>query len=142
MKNRIIFSIFTISAFIILITSCSNPNEIKEKQYYTEGMYLYKKHCQSCHMEDGRGLGELIPPLAKADFLVKNKDLLSCIIKKGINNVKVTVNGKDYQSIMPANEGLGTIEIAEIITYITNSWGNKTAAYTIEEVEMNLKKCL
>src|SRR5437899_10512109 len=104
MNNKIVYSILTISALIIVIVSCSNPKEIKEKQYYTEGMYLYKNHCQSCHMEDGKGLGDLIPPLAKADFLLKNKDRLSCIIRKGINNEKIKVNVKDYQSIMPENE--------------------------------------
>lgn len=139
--KKIILSAFIVSAIIIIVASCSNPKEIKEKQYYSEGLYLYKTHCQSCHMEDGKGLGELIPPLAKADYLQKNKNLLSCIIQKGMKNEKITVNGKEYQSIMPGFESLGTIEIAEIITYITNSWGNQAGIYSTQQVEADLKKC-
>ncbi|MNS63396.1 Cytochrome c-552 precursor [compost metagenome] len=122
------------------LIACSNPKEIKEKQYYAEGMYLYQKYCQNCHMENGKGLGELIPPLAQSDYLFNNMSDLACMIKNGKQG-KMIVNGKSYDGIMPGYNNLSSIEIAEIITYVTNSWGNKSSTYSIKQVEEDLKKC-
>ncbi|MCO4291322.1 cytochrome c [Solitalea sp. MAHUQ-68] len=133
------FVVLLLSAFVAGLVACSNPKEIKEKQYYSEGLYLYQKYCQNCHMDNGQGLGQLIPPLAASDYLQQNTSELACIIKNGKKG-KITVNGKEYEGIMPANN-LSTIEIAEIITYITNTWGNKLPTYSIKQVEEDLKKC-
>tara|TARA_R110001599_G_scaffold272132_1_gene473338 strand:- start:20 stop:475 length:456 start_codon:yes stop_codon:yes gene_type:complete len=137
-----------IFAFILgLATSCSGnkvaDNEIpsstlssfdqKETQYYSNGRRLYKTICQNCHMENGEGLGRLIPPLAKSDYLKNHRADLPRIIKYGLHG-PITVNGVEFNQPMPANPKLTDIEVAEILTYIGNTWENEVGSFTTEEV--------
>jgi mono/diheme cytochrome c family protein len=111
----------------------------KETMYYSNGRKLYKTICANCHMENGEGLGRLIPPLAKSDYLINNRSDLSRALKYGING-PMTVNGVGFNQPMPANPNFTDLEIAEIITYIGNTWGNEMGGFSIEEVEKDLAK--
>jgi nitrite reductase (NO-forming) len=75
-------------------------------------------------MEDGLGTPEINPPLAKADYLKKSSKILIDIILKGQSG-EVTVNGKKYNTVMPAQEYLTDVQIADVLNYARNSWGNK-----------------
>ena len=112
----------------------------KMKQYYVEGKRLYQTHCQNCHQEIGTGLGLLIPPLAKADYIETNYEFLPCIIKNGLQG-EVIVNGKNYNQVMLAHDELTALEIAEILTYVTNSWGNKKGLLDSKAVKKALNSC-
>ncbi len=111
-----------------------------ERQPYQSGARLYKTHCANCHMDNGEGLGALIPPLAGADYLVNHRDELPCLIRKGIQDT-IVVNGKMYAEKMPANEALSDVQITNILNYINNSWGNKNPAFQLETLREMLKKC-
>jgi cytochrome c551 len=106
----------------------------KETQYYSNGRKLYKTICANCHMENGEGLGRLIPPIAKSDYLLKNRSDLSRMLKYGINGPMI-VNNVEFNQPMPANPDLTDLEIAEILTYIGNTWGNEMGGFTLEEVQ-------
>jgi cytochrome c551 len=106
----------------------------KETQYYSNGRKLYKTICANCHMENGEGLGRLIPPLANSDYLLKNRSDLSRMLKYGINGPMI-VNNIEFNQPMPANPDLTDLEIAEILTYIGNTWGNGMGGFTLEEVQ-------
>jgi hypothetical protein len=82
----------------------------------------------------------LIPPLTDTLFLKKNRSKLPCIIKNGLNG-SITVSGRVFNEQMPADDHLADIEIAEIITYITNSFGNKQGLFSTAEVSADLQKC-
>ncbi len=114
--------------------------ELRYRQYAVQGRILYKQHCANCHQEDGTGLGELIPPLAKSDYLEKNLQHVVCIIRNGLQG-PVVVNGVEYNQPMPPNQQLKNIEIAEIATYITNAWGNKGEFITVQKAQEWLKSC-
>lgn len=118
-------------------TAAASGLNQKETQYYSNGRKLYKTICANCHMENGEGLGRLIPPLANSDYLVSNRADLARTLKYGLNG-PITVDGVDYNQPMPANPGLTDLEIAEILTYIGNTWGNNMGGFTIEEVEKDL----
>ena len=105
----------------------------KELQYFTNGKKLYDAYCSNCHTAQGTGLGRLIPPLAQSDYLLEDLSRAAIIIKYGQKG-SITVNGIVYNQPMPANPKLTPLEIAEIITYVTNSWGNTAKAMTIEKV--------
>ncbi|MFD1631053.1 c-type cytochrome [Pseudopedobacter beijingensis] len=137
MKKLLLGLLFIIASFAVL-SSCSE-DEIKYQRYYSDGMTLYKDHCQSCHMADGTGLRGLIPPLTDTAFLQKNRKQLTCIIKYGLQDT-IMVNGEQYSSVMPAESHLTAIDIAKILTYITNSFGNQQGIYDVTEVEENLNK--
>ncbi|PIQ46980.1 MAG: cytochrome C [Cytophagales bacterium CG12_big_fil_rev_8_21_14_0_65_40_12] len=119
-------------------TSLSTLSQ-KETQYYSNGRKLYKTICSNCHMENGAGLGRLIPPLAKSDYLINNRGDLARVLKYGING-PMTVNGINYNQPMPANPNFTDLEIAEILTYIGNTWGNEMGGFSIEEVVKDLAK--
>jgi len=129
-------------AFCLLnfLFSCQSEAEIEYKRYYIQGRNIYQTQCKNCHAENGEGLGALIPPLKEADYLRKNKSQLACIIRNGLKDT-IGVNGKTYTSQMSAQIQLAPIEVAEVITYITNSFGNKQGIYHTEKVNSDLGNC-
>jgi len=139
MRKIIILAIFTITVCCI-IYSCQNASEMEQAKYMTGGKDLYIKYCQNCHGANGEGLGELAPPLTDTIFLKKNKSQLACIIKNGLNE-EIIINGKNYDGKMPGFKELHDIDVAQIIVYITNSFGNKQRMYKYEQVAKDLQEC-
>ncbi len=116
-----------------VIASCDqNP--------YRDGEALYKAQCANCHMDDGIGLGALMPPLAGSDYLKNNKSLLPCILINGLSDT-ITVNGKTYAEKMPGIPTLSAVEVTNVLNYINNAWGNNYGVYTLEEVKQALESC-
>ncbi len=104
-----------------------------KEQQIKAGEVLFKGTCSVCHQDNGEGLPDVFPPLAKSDFLMKDQDRAIGIVLNGLTG-KVTVNGKDYNSVMPPMSQLNIDAIANILTYVTNNWGNTGAAITAGEV--------
>ncbi|RDC63935.1 c-type cytochrome [Adhaeribacter pallidiroseus] len=104
------------------------------------GEQLYVQHCASCHMEDGRGLKRLIPPLANADYLVKHRQDLACIMKHGQEG-NITVNGLHYQQKMPGAEDLTPDQITNLLNFVQTNFGNNNERFTIPEVSALLDAC-
>ncbi len=115
--------------------------DVKFQQYYAEGEVLYQQHCANCHQADGSGLGRLYPPLAQSDFLSRNPDAVLCLMKYGIEG-EMIVNGVTYNKAMPGIPALTDLEIAEIATYIHNSWGNTREMVEVNQVTPILAACL
>ncbi|WP_353140407.1 cytochrome c [Pseudopedobacter sp.] len=138
MRKHILWILFLGVITLLFISSCSEQ-EIKYQRYYSDGLTLYKDHCQSCHMADGTGLRGVIPPLSDTTFLKRNRDKLACIVKYGLDDT-IVVNGETYQTPMPAESHLAAIDIAKILTYITNTFGNEQGIYDVTEVEAALNK--
>ncbi|QKJ30024.1 cytochrome c [Mucilaginibacter mali] len=135
-------SIAIISALLIvvaLIASCQTEQQVEFNRYYATGAAVYQAHCQNCHGDKGQGLAALIPPLTDTTYLRKNRAALPCAMQLGVNG-KITVSGKEFEGQMPATE-LTPIEIAEVLTYVTNSFGNKQGLISDTEVEKGLKGC-
>lgn len=90
----------------------------------SKGKEVYELYCQNCHMADGMGMGEINPPLAKADYMKKPAaDLISVMLKGSA--ASLIINGKKYLGSMPAQEYLTDEQIADVLNYIKKSWGNK-----------------
>ncbi len=104
------------------------------------GERLYKTHCANCHMDGGEGLGALIPPLKGSDYLASHRDQLACIVRYGLKDT-IVVNGKTYAEQMLANDKLNDIQIANVVNFVLQSWGNNVKPVTFEEVEAGLGKC-
>lgn len=123
-----------------IIFSCQDAGEIRQDVYYVNGRDLYIKHCQNCHGAKGEGLGKLTPPLTDTLFLKENRQKLACFIKQGIKDT-IMVNGQPYEGTMPAFPELYDIDIAQVMVYIGNSFGNKQGMYTPAQVAADLKGC-
>lgn len=125
---------------VVMLYACQGEDAIRQAQFYTNGQKLYVQKCQNCHSANGQGLGELYPPLSDAAFMKRNKDRLACIVKFGLEE-PIEVNGKLYDAPMPENRDLTEQDIAYILTYIGNSFGNEMGWIKTEEVSSDLKNC-
>ncbi len=134
-QRSIFYFLFSTFSFF----SCS-PKDPKFQQYFVEGEQLYLKNCSNCHHKDGKGLGLVYPPLAPSDFMDKNFDEVICLVKKGRKG-EMTVNGNVYNQPMPGIPLLTELEIAEIATYIYNSWGHEKGLIEVKQVDQLLKAC-
>ena len=123
-----------------LLAACMNDQEIEFKRAYTAGEVVYYQHCRNCHGDKGEGLSALMPPLTDSVYLKKNNNTLACIVKYGLNNQLIIINKKPYQNQMPPS-GLAPIEVAQVLTYIKNTFGNKQGVVTVNQVNSNLEKC-
>ncbi|HLP94978.1 MAG TPA: cytochrome c [Saprospiraceae bacterium] len=111
-----------------------------EQQPYQIGQRLYQAQCANCHMDNGVGLGALMPPLAGSDYLSSHRQSLPCIIRHGLQDT-IQVNGRVYAEQMPGNKNLSEIQITNVLNYVLQSWGNKITPYTLEEVQQALDQC-
>lgn len=105
-----------------LLSSFITDQNLKES--IKRGKEVYILNCQNCHMEDGKGTPEINPPVAGADYLKKPAKILIGVILRGQSG-DVVVNGIKYNTIMPAQEYLTDVQIADVLNYVRNSWGNK-----------------
>lgn len=97
------------------------------------GMALFAGTCSVCHQSEGQGIPDVFPPLAGSDFLKADPVRAIGIALNGLSG-KVTVNGRDYNSVMPPMSQLNDDEIANILTYVNHSWGNSGPAISAAEV--------
>mgnify|MGYP001424853967 FL=1 len=102
-----------------------------------DGQEIYNDFCVQCHLEDGKGIKGIYPPLAKSDFLKDINQTISSI-KYGLKG-PITVNGEKYNSIM-VSQGLDDEEISDVVNYILNSWGNSTNELITEEIVTSIKR--
>lgn len=97
------------------------------------GKEIYTDFCMQCHLPDGKGTGTIIPPLAGSDWLIDKRKESIQSIKYGLNG-PIKVNDKTYNNVM-TSQGLEDEEIADVMNYIMNSWGNtQEKMVTAEEV--------
>jgi len=137
--RKFILSAFFLTVLIIFFYSCQTAEQVKQDAYFVNGRDLYIKHCQNCHGAAGEGLGALTPPLTDTAYLKDNKHQLACFIKNGLT-VPVKVHGEVYEDKMPGFN-LADIDVAQLIVYVTNSFGNNQGMYTYEEIAADLKRC-
>lgn len=114
--------------------------DTKYRQYYVQGEQLYIKHCSNCHQKNGSGLGRLYPPLNTSDYMEKNLDEVLCQMKYGKKG-PISVNGVAYNMEMRGIASLTELEIAEISTYIYNTWEHNRGIIDLPQVQRSLAKC-
>lgn len=86
------------------------------------GAALFNGTCSVCHQPNGEGIANVFPPLARSDYLSDLKRAASAVLH-GLSG-KLTVNGREYDSVMPPMNQLTDDEVANIVTFVANSWGN------------------
>ena len=124
-------------ALLFALTSCNGQRKSKKsamlKESINRGAEIYKDFCMNCHMSNGEGVENTYPPLAQSDYLMNNRSLSIKAIKFGQQG-EILVNGVLYNNSM-SPLGLTNEEIADVMNYITNAWGNENMKMiTVEEV--------
>jgi nitrite reductase (NO-forming) len=96
------------------------------------GQRIYASTCAACHQPDGAGIAGAFPPVAASDYMNADKTRTVRAVALGLAG-KITVNGKVYDSIMPALD-LSDEDVANVVTFVYNSWGNAGFEVTPAEV--------
>jgi mono/diheme cytochrome c family protein len=137
MRAWIIVCVFM--AMLFVVVSCQNEGQIEFSRYYSNGSVVYQAHCQNCHGAKGEGLQGLIPSLKDSVYLKNNKNVLACQLNSGLKG-KIIILNKEFEGEMPASN-LSPLEIAQVLTYVTNSFGNKLGTVNTGRVNADLAKC-
>ena len=103
------------------------------KAAMTNGQVIYSQSCVSCHEPDGYGVQNMNPPLIKTSYVLGDKTRLINILLKGLSHQEI--DGNMYQNVMPSHDFLTDQQIADVLTYVRNSFGNKASAVTEPEVK-------
>ncbi|OIQ92094.1 cytochrome c-552 precursor [mine drainage metagenome] len=93
------------------------------------GKKVFNQICFACHQHNGKGMPGLFPPLAKSDFLKADPARAVWIVTHGLIG-PVTVNHKKFNSAMPPQAQLSDQQVADVLTFVLNSWGNPGGHFT------------
>src|SRR5688500_1589875 len=113
------------------------PDEIDDnldKSKPVTGAQVYDIYCRSCHQKDGKGDGLRFPPLDNSEWVKGDKKRLMNIVLNGLEGA-IEVKGKSYNSLMPPQSFLKDEDIAEVLTYIRQNFGNN--ASNVSPMEVN-----
>ena len=134
-------TLLTYLCFCLIVFSNLRVQKSKSESI-KNGAELYRDFCYRCHGFNGEGQSDLIPPLKSSDYLLNNIDVSIAGLKYGLKG-EIIVNGKSYNSYM-AYQGLENDEIADIMNYILNEWGNNSEEFItsarVDKVEKSILK--
>lgn len=97
------------------------------------GEAVYNANCAACHQPTGQGLPGAFPPLAGSDYLMGDRKQVLTTALFGLSG-PITVNGQEYNGVMPSMGYLTDDELAAALSYVFSSWGNSGSAVSVEEV--------
>ena len=98
------------------------------------GKIVYSSICLSCHMATGEGVPRLNPPLINTTYVVGDKTALVKIVLNGFNE-DVEINGQKFSNTMTPHSDLKDQQIADVLTYVRKSFGNKASPVTVADVK-------
>lgn len=113
-------------------TTGSSVNTLKSS--ITRGNTMYTQYCLTCHQVDGSGVPNLNPPLIQTKWTLGPKTILIEQVLKGSSG-KVEIDGETFHNTMPPLATLTDQQIADVLTYVRNSFGNKASMVTPAEVK-------
>ena len=98
------------------------------------GKIVYKSICLACHMADGGGVPTMNPPLIKTDYVLGDKTRLIKIVLNGFKE-DVEINGQTFSNNMTPHSDLTDRQIADVLTCVRKSFGNRATGVTAFEVK-------
>ena len=102
------------------------------EEQLSAGKQIYSQTCFACHQAEGQGIPNAFPPLAKSDYLNADVNRAIGIVLHGKSG-EITVNGQKYNSVM-TKQVISSEEIADVLTYVYNNWGNNKSVVTTKMV--------
>lgn len=109
-------------------------------QNMSNGKKIYETRCLVCHQADGGGVPNMNAPLDGASNVVGNDIARMVKIIRGGYNERVALDGYYYSNAMTANPDLKDQDIADVLSYIRNTWSNKASKVTLAQVQKVKKK--
>jgi mono/diheme cytochrome c family protein len=119
-------------------TTASLYQEKTKEESIVAGEEIYQDFCLQCHLTTGAGVSGVFPPLKDSDYLMNNIDKSIAGIKFGLKG-EIVVNDEIYDGVM-AKQGLDNEEIADVMNYILNQWGNSYDAQITNQQVSEVQK--
>lgn len=132
MKTTVITGI----VFLVIFSSFGLATQPGIKASMQRGKKVYEATCLTCHQADGLGVQRMNPPLVKTKWVLGNKKALIKIVLNGLKGGEIEIDGDNFHNPMPPQATLlSDQQIADVLTYVRNSFGNKASAVVVSEVK-------
>ena len=137
-NSSIFFKIlfFFLSCLPVLLIAQENHGVVKKSPYRNSmdsGKKIYTVQCLACHQADGLGAPPMNPPLTGKQIQSEKKKLIEIVIKGLATHEEI--DGVSYENVMPPHPEIKDQEIADVLTYVRNSFGNKASSVKVSEVK-------
>jgi mono/diheme cytochrome c family protein len=129
---------------ITLLSQTQKPSQVKKpaassakaaiQASMNRGKQVYLEQCLACHQADAGGVQNMNPPLVKTKWILGDKTTLVQVVLKGMTG-EVDIEGETYHNVMAPHNDLTDQQIADVLTYVRNNFGNKASAVTAAEVK-------
>ena len=130
---------------VMLLSQTQKPTQVKKpvassakaamQASMNRGKQVYLEQCLACHQADAGGVQNMNPPLIKTKWILGDKTTLVQVVLKGMTG-EVDIEGETYHNVMAPHNDLTDQQIADVLTYVRNNFGNKASAVTAAEVKM------
>ena len=120
-------------------TTADQANERPVKSEEEAGQAAYLANCAACHQADGAGLAGAFPPLKDSSWIAKDPQAALQTVLAGLNG-KITVNGNDYNAVMPAMSHLGDADISAILNHVMDEFNDSDVRFTPAQVAAARKR--
>jgi mono/diheme cytochrome c family protein len=134
--KKSVFIVLMMAVAGIMIAAQTKP---VPKKTMDAGRKVYDNYCLACHQKDGAGVPRLNPPLVKTTYVLGDKKRLINIVLRGMNE-EIEIDGNVYSNVMAPHDFLADQDVADVLTYVRNSFGNKASIVTAAEVKAERAK--
>lgn len=139
--KRVLIIVFAITAGSIKLSAQTTKQKAPATKaqavsaaVMANGKKIYGQSCLACHMADGGGVPNMNPPLSKTSYVLGDKTRLIKVILNGLATGE-EIEGETYTNVMPAHNFLKDQEIADVLSFVRNSFGNKAGVVSAAEVK-------
>ena len=133
--------VFGLIYFLLVGTVALSLSQKKTKEEsILAGQEIYQDFCVQCHLTSGEGVSGVFPPLKASDYLLDNIEKSIAGVKYGLRG-KITVNDEVYDGVM-VTQGLDDDEIADVMNYILNEWGNSFEKQISSQQVLEIQKSI
>jgi len=132
MKSIIVSSFL----FIVILSSFQPKPQAGIKASMERGKIVFNATCITCHQADGLGVQRMNPPIVKTKWILGDKKALAKIVLNGLKGGEIIIDGDEFHNPMPPlSAQLNDQQIADVLTFVRNNFGNKASAVTIADVK-------
>ena len=119
-----VFLIINVAAGRPILASSGRTFEtIQAPSRETDPEKLYQTNCAACHQTSGQGLPGQFPPLAGSSWVTEDAETPVRIVLLGLQG-PIEVQGTTYNGVMPSQAHLDDEQIAIVLTWVRQQWGN------------------
>ena len=133
-KGFFICTLLFVAVYLLPQTTPKSGTQSVDKVSVERGKTIYTTYCLACHQADGSGVPGLNPPLIKTKWVLGEKKQLITIILKGMDE-PIEVGGEEYSNVMASHAFLKDQEVADVLNYVRNNFGNKASGVSAAEVK-------